>query len=199
MSVLSNSNLLPFRQFADAEVIQLYSADFTGQAGTLCTIQTANQTPGNEAGNLTTSAPLQAFTNVGNYSFNNPRKVRPSNLNDNRFQIAGLTLYTVATIDENGIPLRGQPYNKTLERGFVQTGFTVPILARGIVTIKQSQVATTPSVTDIAIAGANGQVSSLTNNTANSIVVGTGNYAIGKFISSSGAAFGGYYQLKLEL
>lgn len=199
MSVLTNSNLLPFRQFADAEVIQLWSADFTGQAGTLCTIQAGNQSAGLEAGAYTTSAPLQAFTNVGNYAYNNPRKVRPSNLNDNKYQIAGISLYTVATVDENGIPLRGQPYNQTLERGFVQTGFTVPILARGIVTIKQSQVATTPAVTDIAIAGANGTISSLTNNAANNIIVATGGYAIGKFISASGSAFGGYYQLKLEL
>lgn len=199
MSVLSNSSLLPYRQYAEAEVIQLYSADFTGQAGTLCTIQPGNQTAGLEAGAYTTSAPLQAFTNVGNYAYNNPRKVRPSAAGDNRFQIAGISLYTVATIDENGIPLRGQPYNQTLERGFVQTGFTLPILARGIVTIKQSQVATTPNPTDIAIAGANGTVSSLTNNAANGIVVASGNYAIGKFLSASGAAFGGYYQLKLEL
>jgi hypothetical protein len=199
MSVLSNSSLLPYRQYADAEVIQLYSADFTGQAGTLCTIQPANQQPGTEAGGFTTSAPLQAFTNVGNYAYNNARKVRPSNLNDNRFQLAGISLYTVATIDENGIPLRGQPYNQTLERGFVQTGFTLPILARGIVTIKQSQVATQPAVTDIAVAGANGQVSSLTNNSANLIYTATGALAIGKFISSSGIAFNGYYQLKLEL
>lgn len=199
MSVLTNSNLLPFRQYADAEVIQLWSADFTGQAGTLCTIQPGNQTPGNEAGGYTTSAPLQAFTNVGNYAFNNARKVRPSAANDNRFQIAGVSLYTVALNDENGIPLRGQPYNQTLERGFVQTGFTVPILARGIITVKQSQVATTPAVTDIIVAGAGGLFSTLTNNAANNIVVASGNYAIGKVISSSGSAFGGYYQFKLEL
>ncbi len=199
MSVLTNSNLLPFRQYADAEVIQLYSADFTGQAGTLCTIQPGAQTPGNEAGGYTTSAPLQAFTNVGNYAFNNSRKVRPSAANDTRAQLAGISLYTVATVDENGIPLRGQPYNQTLERGFVQTGFTVPILARGIVTIKRAQLTADANVTDIAIAGNGGQITPLTNNAANNIVVGSGGYAIGKFISSSGAAFGGYYQLKLEL
>ncbi len=199
MSVLTNSNLLPYRQYADAEVIQLYSADFTGQAGTLCTIQAANQEPSTSAGGLTTSAPMQAFTNVGNYAFNNPRKVRPSALNDTKYQIAGLTLYTVATQDENGNNLRGQPFDKTLERGFVQTGFTVPILARGIVTIKQSQVNGTASPTDIATAGAAGTITPMTNNAANNIWVGTGGYAIGKFLSSSGLAFGGYYQLKLEL
>ncbi len=199
MSVLSNSSLLPFRQHADAEVIQLWSADFTGQAGTLCTIQAGAQDPATSMGGYTTAAPMQAFINVGNYAYNNPRKVRPSNVDDNRFQIAGISLYTVATQDENGNNLRGQPYDKTLERGFVQTGFTLPILARGIVTIKQSQVNGSPSPTDIAIAGANGTVTSLTNNAANNLRVGTGGYAIGRFLSSSGAAFGGYYQLKIEL
>ncbi len=199
MSVLTNSNLLPFRQYADAEVIQLWSADFTGQAGTLCTVQPANQTPGNEAGGYTTSAPLQAFTNVGNYAFNNSRKVRPSAKDDNRFQIAGISLYTVATVDENGIPLRGQPYNQTLERGFVQTGFTVPILARGIVTIKRSQLTADANVTDIGVAGAGGLIAPVTNNATNAnLNIGSG-LAIGKFISSSGAGFGGYYQFKLEL
>jgi hypothetical protein len=199
MSVLTNSALLPFRQYADAEVIQLYSADFTGQAGTLVTLQTANQEPSQGAGAYTTSAPLTAFTNVGNYAYNNPRKVRPATTDDNKFQMLGLTLYTVATHDENGIPLRGLPYDKTLERGFVQTGFTVPVLARGIVTIKQSQVAGTVAAGSIAIAGTNGTITALANSAANTIVVGTGAYAIGKFLSTSGLAFGGYYQLKLEL
>ena len=199
MSVLTNSNLLPFRQYADAEVLQFWSADFTGQAGTLCTIQPANQTAGLEAGGYTTSAPLAAFTNVGNYAFNNARKVRPSAKDDNRFQIAGLTLYTVATVDENGIPLRGQPYNQTLERGFVQTGFTVPILARGIVTIKRSQLTADANVTDIAVAGAGGLIAPVTNNAANAnLNIGSG-LNIGRFISASGAGFGGYYQLKVEL
>ena len=199
MSVLTNSNLLPFRQYADAEVIQLWSADFTGQAGLLCTIQAGSQEPSTSAGAYTTAAPLQAFTNVGNYAYNNPRKVRPSTTDDTKFQIAGITLYTVATHDENGIPLRGLPYDKTLERGFVQTGFTVPVLARGIVTLKQAQVDGTALPTDIGIASTNGMIKPLTNNAANNIVVGTGGYAVGKFLSSSGLAFGGYYQFKLEL
>lgn len=199
MSVLTNSNLLPYRQYADAEVIQLYSADFTGQAGTLVALQTANQEPSQSAGAYTTSAPLTAFTNVGNYAYNNPRKVRPSALDDTKFQLLGMTLYTVATQDENGLNLRGLPYDKTLERGFVQTGFTVPVLARGIVTLKASQVNGTVAAGSIAIAGAAGTVTALTNNAANNIVVGTGGYAIGKFLSTSGLAFGGYYQLKLEL
>jgi hypothetical protein len=199
MSVLTNSNLLPYRQYADAEVIQLFSTDFTGQAGTLCAIQLTGQIPGNEAGGYTTSAPLQAFTNVGNYAFNNPRKVRPSNYNDTRAALAGIMLYTVATQDENGIPLRGQPYNQTLERGFVQTGFTVPILSRGIVTLKQAQVNGTAYATDMGIADNNGQIRPVPNTAANNIVVSSGNYYIGKFLSNSGVAFNGYYQFKLEL
>lgn len=199
MSVLSNSNLLPFRQYADAEVIQLFSTDFTGQAGSLVAIQLGGQIPGAEAGGLTTSAPLQAFTNVGNYAFNNPRKVRLSAVDDTTNRLLGITLYTVATIDENGIPLRGQPYNQTLERGFVQTGFTVPILTRGIVTLKQAQVNNAALPGDIGVAGANGTITAVTPTFAQLV---TGSYygtAVGKFLSQSGVGFGGYYQFKVQL
>ncbi len=203
MSVLSNSNLAPFRQYADAEVIQLYSADFTGQAGLLVSLQPANQTPANSAGAYTTSAPLQAFTNVGNYAYNNPRKVRPCAADDNRFTVVGISLYTVATVDENGIPLRGQPYNQTLERGFVQTGFTVPVLARGIVTLSSNQINGTPSAGDFGVAGSNGQIRSVTNSATNANLYIPSGLPVGKFISSSGVGFGGqmpgFWQFKLEL
>lgn len=199
MSVLSNSALLPFRQYNDSDVIQLYSADFTGQAGMLVTVQLGNQDPSTSAGAYTTSAPLQAFTNVGNYAFNNARKVRPAAVDDTFNRILGVTLYTVATVDENGIPLRGQPYNQTLERGFVQTGFTVPVLSRGIITIKQSQVNNTALPGDIGVAGANGTITAITPTFAQLV---TGSYygtMVGKFLSSSGAGFGGYYQFKVQL
>jgi hypothetical protein len=199
MSVLSNSNLLPFRQYADAEVIQLWSADFTGQAGTLCTIQPTSQVPGTEMGAYTTSAPLQAFQNVGNYAFNNPRKVRPAAVGDNIYQMVGFTLYTVATQDENQIPLRGQPYNQTLERGFVQTGFTVPILARGIITIKSSQVTNAALPGDVGVAGAGGTLVAITPTAAQLITGAYYSTAVGKFLSSSGTAFNGYYQFKVQL
>ncbi len=199
MSVLTNSNLLPYRQYADAEVIQLYSADFTGQAGTLVTIQPAAQDPGTSMGGLTTSAPLQAFTNVGNYAFNNPRKVRPAKVGDNIYQMLGVTLYTVATQDENGNNLRGQPFDKTLERGFVQTGFTVPILTRGILTIKKTQVNNDASPGDVLVAGANGTFTSITPTAAQLITGAYYDTAVGKVLSSSGSAFGGYYQIKVQL
>jgi hypothetical protein len=142
---------------------------------------------------------LAAFTNVGNYAYNNPRKVRPGALDDNKFQLLGMTLYTVATHDENGNPLRGQPYDKTLERGFVQTGFTVPVLARGIVTLKASQVNGTVAAGSIAVAGAAGTVTAVSNTAANASLYVPSGLPIGKFLSTSGLAFGGYYQLKLEL
>lgn len=199
MSVLTNSNLLPFRQYAESDVLQLWSADFTGQAGTLVTIQPTNQTPEQTMGALTSASPAASFTNVGNYRFNNPRKVRPSAADDNRGKIVGITLHTVALTDENGNPLVTQPYDKTLERGFVQTGFTVPILTRGVVTLKAAQVNGNPNPGDFGIAGAGGTITPVTNTAANANLYIPSGLVVGKFISSSGTAFGGYFQFKLEL
>ncbi len=201
MSVLTNSNLLPFRQNDVAEEINMFSLDGTGQAGQLVTMQTGAQDPATSAGSYTTSAPLTAFTNVGNYAYSVTRKVRASAGGDNRFNVLGFTLYTTATVDENGIPLRAQPYNQTLERGFVQTGFAVPVLARGIITLKFAQINGTPQAGSIAIVSATqaGAVDVLPNTFANQIFASTGGTYVGKFISSSGSAFGGYAQLKVEL
>ncbi len=201
MSVLTNSNLLPFRQFADAEVINMYSLDGTGQAGQLVAMQTGAQDPATSAGGYTTSAPAAAFTNVGNYRFSANRKVRACTSTDNRFNLLGFTLHTTATVDENGNPLVSQPYNKTLERGFVQTGFVVPVLTRGIVTIKFAQINGTPQAGALAICSQTiaGGVDVLANTPTNVVSQASGMGYVGKFISSSGSAFGGYAQLKVEL
>lgn len=201
MSVLTNSNLLPFRQYADAEVINLFSLDGTGQAGQLVSMQTGFQDPANSAGGYSTAAPAAAFTNVGNYRFGNSRKVRVCTATDNRFNLLGFTLHTTATVDENNVPLVAQPYNQTLERGFVQTGFTVPVLARGIVTLKFAQIVGTPQAGSLAIISQSvaGAVDVLANTPTNVVNQASGMGYVGKFISSSGAGFGGYAQLKVEL
>lgn len=201
MSVLTNSNLLPFRQYSPAEEINMFALDGTGQAGQLVALQTGNQAPENSPGAYTSSAPLGSFTNVANYAYNNPRKVRASTSTDNRFNLLGFTLMTTATQDENGIPLRGQAYNQTIERGFVQTGFTVPVLARGIITLKSAQYNGTPQAGTIAICSQTiaGGVDVLANSPTNVVNQASGMGYVGKFISSSGQAFNGYAQLKVEL
>lgn len=207
MSYLTDNNTMPFRQYGEAEVLNIWALDGTGLNGQLVAITTGNQDPALSAGGYTTQAVAAAFTNVTSYRYVNPRRVRPTVAGDTRYNTIGITLHTTAVYDENGNPLVGQPYERTIERGFVQTGFTVPILARGIVTLKNQCIIGTPFPGYAAVisTGGVGRIESL--NTAGAVqgqlLTGgytySGNQVIGKFLSYSGSAFGGYAQLKLEL
>jgi hypothetical protein len=212
MSLLTDNNLLPSRQYSEEEVINKFALDGTGLNGQLVALATGNQDPANSAGSYLNQAPLAAFTNVGNYKYNTLRRVRPTVASDTRYNTVGITLHTTAVYDENGNPLISQSYDKTLERGFVQTGFVVPILARGHVTLKTSMIVGTPFpgyVAVIANAGGGkieavaptGGIMSgfLVGNLLGGTPVYSGSQIVGKFLSYSGSAFGGYAELKLEL
>lgn len=207
MSYLTDSNTLPNRQYAEAEVLQYWALDGTGLAGQLVALQTGSQDLALNAGAYTTQAVAASFTNVISYRYNNPRRVRATQAGDTRYNTIGITLHTTAVYDENGNPLVGQPYDRTLERGFVQTGFTVPVLARGIVTLKNSLIVGTafPGYAAVISTGGLGRVEAINPAGAvqGQLLTGgftySGNQVIGKFLSYSGSAFGGYAQLKLEL
>ena len=206
MSLLTDGNLLPFQQFNPADVINIFALDGTGLNGQLVTIETGNQDPANSAGAYTTIAVAAQFTNAISYRYNTLRRVRPSAAGDTQFNVIGMTLHTTALNDENGNPLATQPYELTLERGFVQTGFVVPILTAGIVTLKTSQIigAPFPGYAAVISTGGAGKVESvnpnlLTNVETTGINTYSGQQVIGKFLSYSGSAFGGYAQLKLNV
>jgi len=207
MSILTDGNLLPFRQYDPAEVINWYALDGTGLNGQLVALQTGNQDPALSAGQYTTQAVAAAFTNVTSYRYNTPRRVRPTQAGDTRYNTLGITLHTTALTDENGNLLANQPYDKTLDRGFVQTGFATPILSRGIVTLKLSQIIGTPFPGYVAVVSTGGAGKVEAVNPAGAIAgqLATGGYTytgsqiVGKWLSYSGSAFGGYAQLKLEL
>ena len=207
MSLLTDGNLLPFRQFDPADVLNMFALQGTGLNGQLVAILTGNQDPANSAGQYTTLPVASSWTNVTSYRYNNPRRVRPTQAGDTQYNAIGMTLHTTAVYDENGNLLANMPYDQTLERGFVQTGFTVPILTRGVVTLKLSQIIGTPFPGYVAVisTGGNGLVEAVNpvGTTLGGFLTGTntytGNQIIGKWLSYSGSAFGGYAQLKLSL
>jgi len=207
MSLLTDNNLLPYRQYDEVEVINRFALQGTGLNGQLVALLTGNQDPANSAGSYLNQAPLAAFTNVGNYKYNTLRRVRPTQAGDTRFNTIGITLHTTAVYDENGNPLISQPYDKTLERGFVQTGFAVPILKRGVITLKTSQIIGTPFPGYAAVisTGGGGTVEAVNPVGAalGGFLTGAATYSgvqvIGKFLSYSGSAFGGYAELAIDL
>ncbi len=200
MSILTDGNLLPFRQYNESDVINFFALDATGNNGMLVAIQTGSQDPSQSYGSYNTSVSPNgvAFTNVGNYRYGMSRKVRPAGVTDSKHNVLGVTLHTTALYDENGNLLVNQPYNKTIERGLVQTGFAVPILTRGIITVKLANIVGTPYPGYAATIGAAGAFG-VVNPVGNLPALATGQNVVGKYLSYSGSAFGGFAQIKLEL
>lgn len=201
MSVLTNGFLFPFRQYNESDVLNIWSLDGTGNNGMLVAIQTGVQDPSNSAGQYANAAPNgYAITNVGNYRYGQPRKVRAATTTDTKYNVIGVTLHTTALYDENGNLLVNQPYDRTIERGYVQTGWVVPILTRGVITVASTNINGTPFPGHAATIGSNGQFGVANPN--NQVSLGTGSAVVGKYLSFSGSQnFNGlgYAQIKLEL
>lgn len=199
MSLLTDGNLLPFRQYDESNVINMFALNATGLNGQLVTIEPTAQDPAATVAAYAAQAPNGvAFTNVGNYQYLVPRRVRPAGVSDSVDSIIGITLHTTAKFDENGNLLVNQPYERTIERGFVQTGFAVPIATRGLFTVKLSNIVGTPLPGYAVTAAANGALG-VVNPTNNLPFLATGRNVVGKWVSSSGSAFAGYAQFLLTL
>lgn len=197
MSVLTQSNLLPFRQYAEAEVFNQQALNGTGLAGLFVTIPTGGQVPVDTAGSYGSLSVGASYANAVSLRHLVTRKVNPCAAGDTAYNVLGVTLHTVAEYDENGNRLINQPIKETIERGFVQSGQAVPVLTRGVITIKKSQVTNDALPGYVGIAAANGGIAAYAP--TNLAAIGTGINVLGKFISNSGVDFGGYYQFKLML
>jgi hypothetical protein len=207
-SQLTQGNLLPFRIYDDHFVINWLSLDGTGLNGQFVALETGNQNPENSFGGYVQNAVGASYTNVISYRYQTSRKVRPTQSGDNIYNTVGVTLHTTANFDENGNPLVNLPADRTTERGFVLSGFSVPILTDGIVTLKSAQYNGVPIpgyVGCISSGGTNGTIdvvnpSVLTSSIALSPTNVYSNFTVvGKFISSSGVNFGGYAQFKVKI
>jgi hypothetical protein len=197
MSVINQSNLLPFVQKNESEVINMFALDGTGLGGLFVTMQTGNGDPALTAGSYGTQSVGASYANATSLRHLVTRRVQAAAAGDVKAKVLGVTLHTVAEYDENGNKLINWPAAHSFERGFVPSGQAVPILQRGIITIKKSQVTNEALPGMVGIAGANGTLVAV--DAADAVTTATGAYTLGRFISSSGSAFGGYYQFQVQL
>lgn len=196
----TQGNLFPFRQYAEAEVINFFALNGTGQNGLFVALETGQQDPA-DADGYTTSALGANYTNVYAPRFENKRKVRLAAATDTKYNAVGVTLHTTAEYDNNGQKLVLQPQSRRDELGFVVSGQTVPVLTRGIVTLGKGAYVGTPIPGHVGVLTGNGQIAVMNPATVLA-ATGAASYehkVVGKFISTSGSAFGGYAQFKLEL
>lgn len=198
--ILTQGKLFPIRDISQHEVSNRYALLGTGLNGLFTTYVTGGQNP-DLADGYSNQAVAASYTNVFSTIYLNNRRVRPAQAGDTKFEVAGVTLNTVAINDENGNPLRNMPHQQREERGFVLTGQTVPLLKRGFVSIQVSQVlgATAPQAGYPFIATGVGQITAITPAAATGQVGAGGNYVLGRFASNSGTNNGGYIELEVTL
>lgn len=199
---ISNTNLLPNRDFDQHEVLNFFALNQTGLGGQLVTLLTGSQDPvSSEA--YGTQQVGASYTNIYSPIFSVSRKVRPATVGDTKWEVAGITLATTAMFDENGNRLLNMPYAHTEARGFVQTGQAVPILKRGQLTAFLSQFNGTKPVAGwpIVASGTNGGWACVP---PAYITTGNMNTVVGRCISDSGTyngqgVLGGFAQIEIAV
>lgn len=197
--LINYTDLLPFRQYSDFDVIQMYSADQTGVGGRFVVAHTGNSSPEDGGGDFAAATPGYNYAGVTNLRYENKRKVRLAQATDNKFSVLGLTLYGTVEFDENGQKIILNPHCQA-ELGVLYSGQTTPIATDGVFRLKNTAYAGTPLPGSVGLLTGDGKVNfaSLSAGQASS---GTFNHLIVcKVLSSSGIGFGGgYADIKLML
>lgn len=201
-STLGQGNLRPFRVENPYERRDQYALSTTGLNGMLVSYVTGAQSP-DDADGYSTQQVGAAYTNTYAPLMINNRRVRPAAAGDTKYEIAGVTLYTTALTEENGLPIYLMPYDVRLARGFVATGTSVPVAQRGKYTFALSQIDKAPLAGYPVVATGNGAFAQLTPVEAVSALnpygqTGWADYIVGVVASNSGAFNGGYFELELK-
>lgn len=196
--ILTQGKLFPLRDVSPHEVSNRYALDGTGLNGLFVSYVTGNQNVDTADGYSAQQA-ASSYTNVYSPIYVNNRRVKPAVFGDTKWQVAGVTLNTVAITDENQNILRNMPHYMRVERQFILTGQTVPLVKRGFLTINISQVVggIAPQAGYPFIATGLGQITPLAPATATG--ASFSNLVLGRFGSNSGQNNGGYIELEVTL
>jgi len=181
-------NLLPFRDYSEHDVINLYSCNTVATKGTLVKLITPL---GKNVLNLSDIGVGNKFSNAISNNFDIIGQVEIVTAYNDVPSALGLLLYEVRKTDENGEPLIFNP-RKMAEMGVVMPIIhAVPILTRGIVSINDIDETAriggsggAPQLGATAYVGNNGRIG------VNGII------KIGKFLSTKDA--NGYCLMKVN-
>jgi hypothetical protein len=194
------NRLLPLREYDEHDVINRFSLNGTGQAGTLVVLE-AND-PSNTDG-WTNTAVGASFEGVTSFRYEVKSKVKAAPNGSTKYNTLGVLLNDVMEVDENGLLLKFNPLRKA-ELQCVTSGEMVPILTKGVIRLHASALVGTPQVGYVGVPETGGKFRAVDPNAGVGVFGETGLYkpsmVVGKFISSTGN-FGGevYADFKLEL
>lgn len=207
--------LLPFRQYDENDVVNLFAldlssiSDFTTKLpstddinadGVLVKVSNGDGTGGDvndyDTENSDMFATYSSPIGRNPYPFN-PLRVEPATAGDTA--AIGLTLYQTLHIDENGEKLLFNPVKKD-ELQAVLSGQTVPVISKGIVTLNAAAFAVEPTSAGAALyPAADGKLSTAAGDPAGSkvaTVLSSGTRTSSAVGTDSLA--GNYYVIKLD-
>jgi hypothetical protein len=151
--------LLPFKSFAESDVINQFSLDGTGERGLFVTVSAGNFD--DQHGWDTSNSVGASYDNAYSYRYKVNSTVRACATGDTKYNVLGLTLFNVAETDENG-ELYKFYKQKRIENSVVLSGQAVPVVGEGIFTIGTGAFETgsgdAPSVGDVLIPSSGGKV-----------------------------------------
>ena len=150
--------LLPFRQYNEQDVVNLFSLDCEGgmeskkptdsgthDAGVLVMVSNGDLAEGVTKYTDADYLGKTDYPHVGRNQYPVvPLKITPAT---GQYDALGITLKQTLTHDENGEKLIYYP-QKALELNAVRSGDAVPVLTRGVVTLDDSAFSTFPNVGD---------------------------------------------------
>lgn len=201
---LAYTKLMPFRDYDEHEVVNLFSKDVTGVAGELVKIVRSN--PSDTDGWSTTSVGAE-YDGTVSWRYEVKDKVSVTVGGETVHSgVLGLTLNPTLEFDENGLPLK---YNeqRRQELQAVLSGQAVPVLTQGLVYLTSGAYVGTPQVGYVGVpySGGGGLIAAVNPaNTGQFGAVGSAsvykeNQVIGHFLSQTGQFQGGVALFKLEL
>jgi len=203
------TRMLPFRQYDDMNVINMFSLDaITGEAGSLVKISAADLNL--DPVSLITRSDSLSFQNyMGNASSLYPTvPYKVTKVATTGEAPIGILLKDVRSVDENGENLQYYPRKKE-ELQCVISGEAVPIATRGLFMMNSRAFlgGVCPAINSWAIPAANGTFTGLAFSHANQTGSPLRPYAVGKFVATGSRypqadadEFSGVYAiLKLEL
>jgi hypothetical protein len=143
------AKLLPFRQISENDIVQQFALEGTGEAGLLVSVSAGNMDE--QAGWDFTNSPGAQFDKISSFTNSVKTTVRPAASGDTKFNVLGLTLFTVAIWDENGE--KYQYYKqKATENSVVISGKAMPVLTKGLVTLGSDTYVGTPAIGSVLTA-----------------------------------------------
>lgn len=185
-------NLHPYRNYDPKDTLDFFALDGTGLDGLLVKVS-ANDPDDRTFFDANTSVGDSSQEGVLSNRWTTPKRVQTVSEYATRSEVLGITLEGAAEKTNHGNQIPGFNERYADENGFVSSGQPLTIAQRGLFRINIGQVTGVPGVGSGVASFTDGKLKVVDPATT------SGEFVLGKFISSSGSRNGGYADFILNV